>query len=97
MLVSSAVTLVNQCWSTICQEMTRQMVKLLKCDVADDMYDGFIASFLLVSSARSSTPQLHKVRNRMGIFFGALESHAKFMVAVWSIKIRALKASVQWR
>ena len=54
MIVSLAVTLVNQCWSTICQEMTRQMVKLLKYDVADDMYDVFISSFLLVSSARSS-------------------------------------------
>ena len=42
-------------------------------------------------------PQLHKVRNRMGICLRGPKLHAKFMVAVWGIKICALKAPVQWR
>ena len=42
-------------------------------------------------------PQLPKVRNRMRICFRRPKLHAEFMVAVWGIKIFALKAHVQWR
>ena len=41
--------------------------------------------------------QLLKVRNRMGICSRGPKLHAKCMVAVWGIKIFALKAPVQWR
>ena len=44
-----------------------------------------------------TSSQLHKVLNRMGICLRGPKSHAKFMVAVWGIKICALKAPVQWR
>ena len=40
--------------------------------------------------------QLLKVRSRMGICSRGPKLHAKFMVAVWGIKICALKAPVQW-
>jgi len=41
--------------------------------------------------------QLLKVRIRMGICLRGPKLHAKFMVAVWGIKIFALKVPVQWR
>ena len=46
---------------------------------------------------RGVEAQLLIMRNCIGICWPVPKLHAKFMVAVWGIKICALKAPVQWR